>query len=53
MLFSKDRHHDLNAEGAFLHIGAAHAAVSAGVVISAVAMLATGWAWLDPLAAVG
>ena len=51
MLFSKDRHHDLNAEGAFLHM-AADAAVSAGVVISAVAMLATGWAWLDPLAAI-
>ena len=31
---------------------AADAAVSAGVVISAVAMLATGWAWLDPLAAI-
>ncbi len=51
MLFSKERRHDLNAEGAFLHM-AADAAVSAGVVISAVAMLATGWAWLDPLAAI-
>jgi cobalt-zinc-cadmium efflux system protein len=51
MLFNKDRHHDLNAEGAFLHM-AADAAVSAGVVISAGAMLVTGWAWLDPLAAI-
>lgn len=51
MLFSTDRHHDLNAEGAFLHM-AADAAVSAGVVISAVAMLATGWSWLDPFAAI-
>ena len=51
MLFSTDRHHDLNAEGAFLHM-AADAAVSAGVVISAVAMLATGWSWIDPFAAI-
>lgn len=51
MLFSKDRQHDLNAEGAFLHM-AADAAVSAGVVVAAVAMLVTGWAWIDPLAAI-
>jgi cobalt-zinc-cadmium efflux system protein len=51
VLFSKDRHNDLNAEGAYLHM-MADAAVSAGVVLSAVAMLVTGWAWLDPLAAI-
>ncbi len=51
VLFSKDRHDDLNAEGAFLHM-MADAAVSAGVVVSAAAMLITGWAWLDPLAAI-
>jgi len=51
MLFSKDRQHDLNAEGAFLHM-AADAAVSAGVVVAAVAMLVTSWAWIDPLAAI-
>ncbi|MEX0752723.1 MAG: cation diffusion facilitator family transporter [Xanthobacteraceae bacterium] len=51
LLFSKDRHDDLNAEGAFLHM-AADAAVSAGVVISAAVMLMTGWSWLDPLAAI-
>jgi cobalt-zinc-cadmium efflux system protein len=50
MLFSKERKHDLNAEGAFLHM-AADAGVSAGVVLSASAMLLTGWTWLDPLAA--
>jgi cobalt-zinc-cadmium efflux system protein len=50
-LFSKDRKHDLNAEGAFLHM-AADAAVSAGVVLSAVVMLLTGWMWLDPVAAI-
>lgn len=51
LLFRKDREHDLNAEGAFLHM-VADAAVSAGVVLSAGAMLATGWLWLDPLAAI-
>jgi cobalt-zinc-cadmium efflux system protein len=51
LLFTKDRQHDLNAEGAFLHM-AADAAVSAGVVVSARAMLATGWLWLDPLTAI-
>jgi cobalt-zinc-cadmium efflux system protein len=51
VLFRKDREHDLNAEGAFLHM-VADAAVSAGVVLSAGAMLATGWLWLDPLAAI-
>lgn len=51
LLFNKDRHDDLNAEGAFLHM-MADAAVSAGVVVSAAAMLITGWAWLDPLAAI-
>ena len=51
MLFLKDRHSDLNAEGAFLHM-LADAAVSAGVVASAAGMLMTGWTWLDPLAAI-
>jgi cobalt-zinc-cadmium efflux system protein len=51
MLFNAERHHDLNARGAFLHM-AADAAVSAGVVLAALAMLATGWFWLDPLAAI-
>lgn len=51
LLFRKDRAHDLNAEGAFLHM-AADAAVSLGVVISAVVMLTTGWAWVDPVTAI-
>lgn len=51
LLFRKERQHDLNAEGAFLHM-AADAAVSAGVVIAAIGMLVTGWAWLDPLTAI-
>ncbi len=33
--------------GAFQHM-AADAAVSAGVVVSGLVILLTGWAWLDP-----
>lgn len=51
LLFQKTRKNDLNAEGAFLHM-AADAAVSAGVVLAAAGLLATGWLWLDPLAAI-
>lgn len=47
-LFMAGRKTDLNIEGAFLHM-AADAAVSLGVVIAAVVILATGWLWLDPL----
>jgi cobalt-zinc-cadmium efflux system protein len=39
---------DLNVRGAFLHM-AADAAVSAGVVLAALAMRYTGWLWLDPV----
>jgi cobalt-zinc-cadmium efflux system protein len=39
---------DLNIRGAFLHM-VADAAVSVGVVIAALAILFTGWVWLDPL----
>jgi cobalt-zinc-cadmium efflux system protein len=49
MLFVKGKEHDLNVEGAFLHM-AADAAVSAGVVFSALVMMGTGWLWVDPLA---
>lgn len=47
LLFLRGREHDLNVRGAFLHM-AADAAVSLGVVLAGVAMLYTGWAWLDP-----
>src|SRR3546814_14335697 len=39
---------DLNIRGAFIHM-AADAAVSAGVVVGALAMMATGAAWIDPV----
>lgn len=47
-LFASGRKGDLNIRGAFLHM-AADAAVSAGVVVAGVAILYTGWLWLDPL----
>ena len=47
LLFLRDRHGDLNARGAFLHM-AADAAVSAGVVVAAALTARFGWNWLDP-----
>ncbi|MEK7436105.1 MAG: cation diffusion facilitator family transporter [Pseudomonadota bacterium] len=47
LLFLRDREHDLNVKGAFLHM-LADAAVSLGVVLAGVGMLYTGWNWLDP-----
>jgi cobalt-zinc-cadmium efflux system protein len=46
-LFMRGSQTDLNVRGAYLHM-AADAAVSAGVVVSALVMAATGWLWLDP-----
>lgn len=50
LLFRGHGAHDLNARGASLHM-AADAAVSVGVVVSAIVILATGWYLADPLAA--
>lgn len=47
LLFMSGRKGDLNIRGAFLHM-AADAAVSAGVVLAGVAIVFTGWLWLDP-----
>jgi cobalt-zinc-cadmium efflux system protein len=47
-LFASGSKDDLNVRGAFLHM-AADAAVSAGVVLTALAMRYTGWLWLDPV----
>ena len=46
-LFASGRKHDINIQGAFLHM-TADAAVSAGVVIAAIIILYTGWLWVDP-----
>jgi cobalt-zinc-cadmium efflux system protein len=48
MLFAEGRRKDLNIRGAFVHM-AADAAVSAGVVAAGIAIIFTGWFWLDPL----
>jgi cobalt-zinc-cadmium efflux system protein len=48
LLFMSGRKRDINVKGAFLHM-AADAGVSLAVVAAAVAMMATGWLWLDPL----
>jgi cobalt-zinc-cadmium efflux system protein len=52
LMFMRGGKDDLNVRGAFLHM-AADAAVSAGVVIAALAMMYTGWLWLDPLVSLG
>lgn len=48
LLFASGRKHDINIEGAYLHM-AADAAVSLGVVVSAALIIWTGWLWLDPV----
>lgn len=47
-LFASGRHGDVNVRGAFLHM-AADAAISLGVVVAGLAIMFTGWNWLDPL----
>lgn len=47
-LFMEGSKGDLNIRGAYLHM-AADAAISLGVVLAGVAMLWTGWYWLDPV----
>jgi cobalt-zinc-cadmium efflux system protein len=47
-LFMKGSKGDLNIRGAYLHM-ATDAAVSLGVAIAGIAMIFTGWYWLDPV----
>jgi len=47
LLFMRGRHADLNIRGAYMHM-AADAGVSLGVVVAALAIMLTGWLWLDP-----
>ena len=49
LLFMRDREHDLNVRGAFLHM-AADALISVGVIGVGVTIAYTGWLWLDPAA---
>lgn len=46
-LFHRHAAHDLNAQGAYLHL-LADAGVSLAVVGAALGIMATGWHWLDP-----
>ena len=43
---------DLNIRGAYLHM-AADAALSLGVVISGLAIMYSGWTWIDPIVSLG
>ena len=47
-LFVSGSKNDLNIRGAYLHM-VSDAAVSAGVVLAGLAILYTGWLWLDPV----
>jgi len=48
LLFVKGQAHDLNIRAAYLHM-AADAAISLGVVLAGIAIMVTGWLWLDPI----
>jgi cobalt-zinc-cadmium efflux system protein len=48
LLFMRDRHADLNARGAYLHM-MADAGVSIGVVVAGGAIWLTGWSLIDPV----
>jgi len=47
-MFFVGRKGDLNIRGAFLHL-TADALVSLGVVLAGIAILWTGWQWIDPI----
>ena len=47
-LFMSNRNKDINLRGAFVHMGA-DALVSLGVVIGGIAIMHTGWMWIDPV----
>jgi len=48
VMFMSGRKRDLNIRGAFVHM-ATDAVIALGVVLTGVAMLETGWLWLDPI----
>jgi cobalt-zinc-cadmium efflux system protein len=50
-LFMAGSKGDINIRGAYLHM-AADAVISLGVVISGLAIMGTGWTWLDPLVSI-
>ena len=48
LLFMSGGKADLNIRGAFVHL-ASDAVIALGVVLTGVAMIYTGWIWLDPI----
>ncbi len=48
LMFMRGREGDLNVRATFQHM-AADALLSAGVVVTGVAIIFTGWVWLDPV----
>jgi cobalt-zinc-cadmium efflux system protein len=48
LFFSKGRHDDLNVRSAFLHL-TGDATIAAGVVVSGLVVLETGWRLVDPI----
>ncbi len=52
LLFMSGRRADLNIRAAFVHL-LADAAVSLGVALAGLAMLRTGWLWIDPVVSLG
>ena len=48
MLFMKNKEHDLNVKGAYLHL-MSDALVSAALVVGGIIISFTHWYWLDPL----
>jgi len=48
LLFVSGQKHDLNLRAAYLHM-AADAGISFGVVLAGIAIVFTGWLWLDPV----
>lgn len=48
LMFMSGRKGDLNIRGAFVHM-AGDALISLGVVFTGMAILVTGWIWLDPV----
>ncbi len=51
LLFLKDKDHDINSRGAYIHM-AADAVVSAGVVIAGIVMFYTNYFWIDAVISV-
>jgi len=47
-LFMSGRKDDLNVRAAFMHM-AGDAAIALGVVVAGIAIIYTGWHWIDPL----